>query len=222
MPLAVATTTFGTVTTRLATERLNLPGTENAPRMSATFCDATAEIRLAMLTSMSNLPSSPVSIAEIPLLCSPEAPADWFCELPPKLRLAEFTPRATVSTRLPPLKPIFARLSDGPWSESGPRPMLFDAVPASCVVAETVKIWNASAIGEGDADEPCVDVSVTFTAPATNSVDPAARPVFIVRKYRYVSALSCTGGTTVATPLTIASGLPAALSSRFAAPGPDS
>ena len=162
MPLPVTLSAPGISTARLPIWMPNLPGTLKAESRSPPPVMALSAANTSTL--MSKVPSRPVSFAVMPLLD---------CALPPpKLRLATSTPMATVRTSfLSLVNCIFASVTDGPSSDSGPRAIAFDAAPAVCSVAEMVKSSSVRMFVTALAPVPTRQLPATtwtLISPATN------------------------------------------------------
>ena len=135
IPVAVMTTTFGTVTFSVCTATPNLPGTLNAANSADGFCSACTACMTSTWTS--NVTRIPVSVAVIPFELWP---AVCWPFVPPNARLAESAPSPTVRLSFPSLNFVSTSETDGPAIESGPSENGVVAVPESVACESTVKV----------------------------------------------------------------------------------
>ena len=131
MPSAETFTTSGTSISSAATLKPNLPGSStrklplNSPNAS---------------TARSNVPSTPIRSAVIPLSpCADEVELSLL-PLPPKLRVARSTPIPIVRTSNPSLKPISSIPILGPCNCSGPRLIGLSLLAAPGANGSSVKL----------------------------------------------------------------------------------
>ncbi len=140
MPLPVTSKTFGTSINRPAMSMRNLPGTSKAAPMSPPPVTAWRAVATSMLTS--KVPIRPVS-SVLTL---------------PKLSVALLAPMAMLSTSLPPLNSVLARLTDGPSSVSGPTGALLVAAAPLCKVLETVNTLADATLSMAAAPVPTLQL----------------------------------------------------------------